>query len=598
MTRPRQTVLGALSALLLAACSSLGHGGPTNACESDDDCTSGRCESALGMCVTEPRSAMTVALEVVPSTDPVYGGVVPAFGFAPFELEDSTEQSLGVRPGIPTVARVTHYGEPVAAEVTFRTESPIPGASAVALASQARGEFSTEADGFELNLTTQLLPDRTYDITVRPTGSWASQLPPLKAAYTSPADGRHRFEIVYPERCAAEVLRDPESTETGCLASIQGVVVDGTGEPQDGLVVRMVDPVSGRTLSSSHTTGSDELEAGRFEVVFPVEYWRDQESWLFRVTPSAERSTERGPSQTFTVAPSALYEEDGLVTIRTPEVAELVTYAGWVEAADAGAGTTAARRATLEFHSRDVVDDTTGAVGFFRTTATTDDDGRFEVQLLAGTYDIIITPSQSEPSQAALGVLREERTISPERPDGIGPTEAIPVMGQLFQLPRRAEFGGSVRTADGVGMIDATVRANARGTDLSGELPPVARYARTNMSLTDMSGLFRLDLDVGVYDVVIEPPAMSNYPWLVIPDQAIASDAALTQMYELENPVTVSGSAFFDVGEDDLPVANGEIRAYAILEGRDGSTRAVQIGRTSTDADGHYTLLLPPSIQR
>lgn len=611
-TRASSALLVAI--LLFSGCSHLDAEGPSNRCGSDSDCLSGTCDVERGMCVGSTRTTLTVGIEVLPATDPIYGGSVRPFALEPFEVDEPVEElSLTLMPGIPVSGIVADgLGLPVTADVSFSTSSPIPGLASPTISTQSRSETmrDTRGDGFDYNFATQLLPGRLYDVTVRPTGEWASQLPPLRAMYMSPEADSHRVELRYPEPCSAAVMNDPTSTES-CLATIYGFVRNAAGDPVDGVSLRVVDPVTGQTLSSTYTTGSGaEAVAGRFEVTLPVERWRDQEGWLFRLTPTTARLEEHGPQQTFTVAPSALYEDDlGVVTILTPSVPNVVDYAGWVEGPDG----MPAIGANLQFVSRDVIDETTGAVGTFTTTATTGGDpercygdgrdadcGVFEVALLAGTYDIIITPSQSDPRQARLGVLRvEERRIDPTPPDGILPGEHVPVMGQLFALDRRAAFGGTVRTAGGEGMLNATVRGQALGTTRDGELPLAARYARTNMSITDMNGLFALDLDVGVYDIVIEPPPGSNYPWLVVPDQAIASDATLSNVYELENPVLVTGVAAFenpDEGAAPIPVANGEVRAYAVLETADGSTRAVQIGRASTDADGNYTLLLPPSL--
>jgi len=302
-------------ALCLAGCGALGADAPTNRCESDGECAAGSCDADLGMCVGDARSSITVGLEVLPATDPFYGGSPRAVTFEPFEVEGPTVRPpLVLSPGIPVVGLATDgLGQPLTADVSFATGSEIPGVARSAVSAQARAETTRDDDGFDFNFATQLLPGTVYDVTVRPTGAYASQLPPLRARYMTPGDGRHRLPLSYPEPCPASVMNDPTSTES-CLATVQGVIADGAGEPQDGMTVRIIDPVTGRTLSSTYTTGSDpELDPGLFRVTFPVEHWRDQESWLFRVIPTATRLEERGPSQAFSVAPSALYEEDGLI---------------------------------------------------------------------------------------------------------------------------------------------------------------------------------------------------------------------------------------------------------------------------------------------
>jgi hypothetical protein len=124
----------------------------------------------------------------------------------------------------------------------------------------------------------------------------------------------------------------------------------------------------------------------------------------------------------------------------------------------------------------------------------------------------------------------------------------------------------------------------------------VAFFARNAETYTDGRGGFGLPLDIGAYDVVVEPPAGSNYPWLVKPNQAIGgSPDPITREWSIENPVPITGTASFRTTVGLVPVVMGEIRAYAILE-TETETRTIQIGRTTTDAEGHYTLLLPPSL--
>jgi hypothetical protein len=576
----------ALSALLaaLGGCATTEAEGPTNTCASDDDCASGTCQLELGMCVTAPRSRLRVGLEIQPATNPYGGSVVPV-SFEPFDVTGPAVRELQLPVGVPATALLTDVsGEPVTADVTFALESAIPGGAPVQIEARARSERMRDGrDGYQFNLAAQLLPGEIYDVSVQPTGEWRSRLPPLRFQGFMSAQGPHRLDdwLRYPQPCSAEEVAAAAAGEPhdACLHAIEGTVVDAEGLAQPGMFVRVIDVVSGRVLSSTYATGSDDaLGPGDFRVVLDVDRWVDQESWLFQITPTSQRVEERGPSPSFAVAPIALFEDDGRITIQTPDASSVVTYTGFVERGATDAGV---EGATLSFRATDVADDTTGVVGSFRTSATTGEGGLFEVELLPGTYQVLVTPTDPE-----LGILEQEVII--------GGGESV--SGQVFALPERTRLQGIVQTGAGLGMLDARVRAQTRGIDLGGMLPPIARYARSNSALTDLDGRFGFGLDVGVYDLIIEPPAGSNFPWLVQPDQAIGgSDAPLSNVYELENPVTLTGTAVFGMGDDRLPVANGEIRAYAVLE-TGGGTRAVPIGRTTTDETGHYTLLLPPSL--
>lgn len=182
-------------------------------------------------------------------------------------------------------------------------------------------------------------------------------------------------------------------------------------------------------------------------------------------------------------------------------------------------------------------------------------------------------------------MLRQTVRIGPEQGE---------VRGQVFQVPFRAQYGGIVRTPDGIGLASAAIGAQPRRIDWMGMLGPIASLARDSSTVTDLDGVFNVNLDIGVYDVVVAPPRLSNYPWLVVPDQPIGgSSAPLNNVFELSTPVILTGVARF---EGTALAVGAEVRAYAIVESTDTSTRAILIGRALTDESGAFTLLLPPSI--
>lgn len=575
----------ALLLVLLPACLADVAGGPMNVCAGDADCTSGVCNVELGMCVTNARETLRIALEVRSDESP-YGGPVRV-PFSPMLVDGPDTQDLTLPATIPTSGLLRDYaGQPILADVTFGTESEIPGYGDFSVSAEV-GEIRTQGE-YSSNMTAQLLPGRAYGVEIEPTAEFRRELPPLRPVqqWMSPDGGIARIPdelLTYPRPCSTGDELDPANAEP-CLVTIDGLIVDAGGEPQDGMVVRAIETATGDVISSTFVSGSDEGSApGSFRSVMEIRYLADPESWFFRVTPSADRSERLGPSATFTVEPSSLLESAEGVSILTPSVAATVTYEGIVEAAS---DMRALANATLTFESRDVVDMTTGVIGLFSATATTDADGQFSVELLPGNYDVVVTPDRARPEDAVLAVLREERDL----------TEASgSARGQLFQVPDRVRFNGSVVTRDGVGMVDAQVRANVvsgQGADLLG---PVSSYARSIESMSGPMGEFTLFLDVGVYDVRIAPPPGSNFPWQVVPDVAIGGgDVPLRDVYELENPVTLTGEVAFDVDGAPVPVSSGTIRAWAIL-GEGDAQRAVLVGESTIEA-GSYALLLPPSI--
>lgn len=563
--------------LLLAGCGSFSDDPPINECSRSDECGTGSCDEDLDICVAPPASeVLRVGLIVTPATEPLGGSVHPV-AFEPQAVDGPRDLSLPL--GVRTTGMFWDPSEsaPVSAAVRFTLASRIPGAAPTVIEASASSDVRNDTEYMvDFNLATQLLPDELYDVSIAPTGDWRARRPPRLGQFRTGDPGAvQALPFEYPPLCAPGV-------EVACLDTMEGHLrtpVDMVGV--NGMLVRLVDATTGQTLSSTMITAAqDTLEDGHFELVFDSSIW--EREWFLQVTPTADLIEERGPSQTFTVDPAGLFEIEGLVTILTPRFEELqISYAGTVE--DSSARPIA--DATLRFSSTDIEDPETGTLGSHSTTTRTDSSGNFEVTLLRGTYDIVVTPDSGRRSDGSeLAVLREERLL---QTDGAG---------QLFTVPDRAPFSGNVRTAMGLPMFDASVRGHTRHSDLDGTLDSSAIFARSSDAMSDHEGLFGLPLDIGVYDLVVIPPPNTGYPWAVEADFPVGSlDAVIERTLTLENPVPLTGVASFDGPDGPIAVAGGEIRAYAVIE-NDAGVRAIHIGTATTDEEGHYTLLLPPRL--
>lgn len=554
--RPRRASALAILAALAAGCSSLADGPPANECASDVDCPSGTCAVERRMCVAAPPEPLSITLEIVPPEDAAVRAALPA-SFGPFEVSGPTSDLSLVLPSSATVRGTLRYvGEPVQASLIFTQVSRPHGAPATRIETQTFAEPVRNDDGSFSDFTVQLQPSQTYELTIQPTGEWRSRLPPLRFPYMAPIENTQRIEEAFDD-----YWED--------LPVVEGRVVDyASGEEQPGMIVRAIDMTTSRVISSTYTTGTDpERSPGYFQLRLAPR----AELWLFSINASGERIEEGRPSPTYTLSPGTLHP--AAVVLYVPPVSDrVITYTGFVEVA----GTRQGVPATLEFTARNVLDDETQVLGSFRAMATANETGAFTVQLLPGTYDVVITPSGTEH-----GVVRETVDLSE--------TSAAMVSGQVFEVPRRARFQGTVQTPLGEPVGGAQARGLSRGSTRAGELPEVARYARSSDAVSDTNGNFALPLDIGLYDVVVEPPRGSGWPWALRRDVAIgAAGDSFRYPIELAVPVPLSGRATF---ADGAPVAMGEVRAYAILE--DG--RALQVGRAQTDAEGRFTVLLPPS---
>jgi hypothetical protein len=249
--------------------------------------------------------------------------------------------------------------------------------------------------------------------------------------------------------------------------------------------------------------------------------------------------------------------------------------------------------AVLTFRSTDVLDDETRLTGSFRTTVTAQgpdgsNPGRFEVELLPGTYGVTVEGS----SEQGLGVVREMVRIAP-------PAEGDTLRGQIFRVPSQSRLGGRVlaprpQGGEPAAVEGATVRARALGWAPMGGVSEAARFNRDSDAVTDSTGRFSLRADVGSYDLSIRPPSESGYPWIVRPGWSVgSSERSLADTFELTASLPVTGTVRSASGQ---PIEGAEIKAFALIERDEGQTRTVQIGRTVTRSDGGYRLRLPPEL--
>ena len=328
-------------------------------------------------------------------------------------------------------------------------------------------------------------------------------------------------------------------------------------------------------MSSIATTRATDTVPG----TFAIELSADVTTFDLDIRPTdARQGADLVP--TYRVQPELLIADArGRVQLLIPSSIDAVHWAGTVET-PAERGATPVANAVLQLHASDVIDSTTGLIGSVDVTLTTDPEGRYDGYVLPGHYTVAITPS----SDSDLAVLREERDLRPLT----GQTE---ILGHVFSMPLRTVFGGSVRAPDGTRVRDATVRATSLGLPLAGVPDPlIARLARSSQGLTGATGEFRLELDVGVYDLVVEPPASSGFAWTVELGYGIGgSTAGLSDIVQVDAPAIVGADVTWLEGG---VITGAEVRAFAVT----ASGRTVQVGRATSDAMGHARILVPTTV--
>lgn len=547
-----------LASLALVGCGLTGEPlptGPINACSEDADCGSARCDLDRGLCVAVEVDDLDVYLDVIP---PSSFGSSDSFG--PYPLD--ALRSLDLRLSAPVrVEGTVRYGSlPIRAQVRFRpTDVPLPERAARIITQTFDPALPDHPQTYDFEV--ELVPGRSYTVRIEPEGADRALYPPLRGMLELGADGQH-IDIAY--------LADDLVSVVGDVSSLGGV-------PEDGLEVTAIDAATGEVLSSVGTTGSDPESPGAFE----IRMLRGAPAWLLRLAPARDRT---GVFPTFVVDPSYLTTlvppgtDIERAQVLVPTIASAVRFAGTVEYPASIAVAQPVEGAVVTMRA-EIVDATTNMQGSIELTFVTDAMGRFDGSILPGIYEI----QASSVSNPRLGILLERRELRP----AAGATE---LLGSVLSLPARSLLGGVAQAPGAEPLPDTTVRAIATGLPLDGlSDPELARRARSTDGVTDAAGEFRLDLDVGIFDLVVEPSAGSGYPWWIETGVGIGgSDRPINRVAELRAPVAVDGTL---EGYEGDRIAGAEIYAYTRHEGR-----LIAIGRVTTDAEGELHLLLPPTL--
>lgn len=544
-----------------------------NQCSRDDDCAGAVCEPEAGICVTPSIPSMEVGLTVsAPS-----GGsssAPPEVALPPTEVDGPLEHDLDLPPSILVAGRIRSEdtGAQVPAQVRFLQASPLEGTAPTELVTSTSPVLLPS--GVEADYQLRVVAGGSYDVIVEPTGDAARAFPPLYLGeLEAPAEGDvWSLDIRYP----------------ASLVSEEGSVFSYDEEqevPEDGLQVRAVEVATGRVVSSAALTGMtatappEESEPGHFTLHLSP----GAGPFVLRITAGADRPY----FPTLTLDPELSFPSELVV----PDL-EPVTYEGVVEASSVAGGGPVGD-AVVKLRSEDLFGDESAIRGTFRTTVTTDEDGRFTAEVLPGTYDVIVSPSGGgamSGSEGATGTTGKLGVLV--HSDVRIETTDTAVRGQLFMVPLRSQLGGEVRSFDGRPMVGTTVQATALGRSI--EAHPESQFNRSSNAVVDGSGLFDLRLDVGVFDLSARPPGGSGFPRVVMPEWTMSSPGSLvSRRIDVPAPVPVRGVVR---SADGTALAGAEVEAYTVVRDVEETPRSVTLGRAVTGADGSYELFLAPPV--
>jgi hypothetical protein len=250
---------------------------------------------------------------------------------------------------------------------------------------------------------------------------------------------------------------------------------------------------------------------------------------------------------------------------------------------------------TVVIQSKQILEGQFGDNALLQVTTKTDAEGKFKASLLPGSYDIVAIPG------AGSGYALTVDTWTFGAGDlGKGRTFTV-------QLPFHLNSTALTPKGEGAAGISVLVSpaSGPPATYLQSAFPQgqalLQSLAHTATTETDPFGRFTVDVDPGLIDVSLHPPASSNLPWLVRPQFSVQPskmhDVPLTPL-SFTNPVVLRGRVTAAGAPNGLPGVS--VRAWLALPGGDPDKlpTAVAIGETQSDGAGNYRLLLPASVSQ
>jgi len=237
----------------------------------------------------------------------------------------------------------------------------------------------------------------------------------------------------------------------------------------------------------------------------------------------------------------------------------------------------------------------------FTRTVTVDATGLGMVDLLPGTYRVVVTPDASCDSTSCLRTTQTTWAV---------PASPSLQKGKTLQIFDAVQLGGSATVANGAPAVGATVRALASPSivdlnimnqgDAKADILPRSRFGQV-----DAQGDFFFGIDSGTYDFRVEPDPGTGFAWLVHPQVTIAESVGEKDLGGLRVPLPIvyRGQITSGSSESQAIVPSALIRAFVYLA-RDGKVTpqptegavAVQVAETHSDSAGNFTLLVPAKV--
>lgn len=551
---------------------------PRYDCVDSADCSAGVCTD--GYCAQESLVPLSLVARVVPQPGP---------GFASYTFESvttavSARRDIALPPGAIAFGLVRFGGAVIPGQVSFRRSTFVAGVFAdeqrALIPGAAWGEDGAPAD---YRILRPAVPSvAIFDPSDMDTPAWPGVpsrfvgrpveevFPPIVRLVDapSPSVAYERHDLAYPTplftACAPGM--------TACTASGRVVSVDanGTSRPEEGVRVLLENVDSGAPCSTVAVTDS----SGTFEIrVASLDL-------LYRLRLSGSPARPAFPNLEL---PTVSYDPLVGGDVRIPRF-QSVRYVGRVEFER-----TPTPDAYVRAVSRRVLDDAGNAVfaaTFQNSTRTTLADaaegaGFFALALPEGDYDLVVS-DDATPTTTTVSFAVVRRPFS-----------GGDVLGETLSLSPSLHVAGRVLGPDGRLMPYATVDATPFVP--FGLSASAVFYARSARAISDASGLFDLDADVGAYDLRVEAPALSGLAPAIGLDVLLGGAIGRTEVaVQLDYPLVLNG---------DVRGANGELLSgakvefYAFVPGDlSRIDRVVRLADVVTDDEGRYAVALPRSV--
>jgi hypothetical protein len=593
-----------------------------NDCDSNEDCPGGFCSD--GACVTGSTALRSVLLEVTPQSSDVLS---PLPYLVP--LADSPSADLVLQPPVTVSGYVTLHPE-TGCTPLFLSETPGTVHTQLSGTIPVKATFTSSAGAFGL-----------------PTPVYESD--PLVGDERD--GGRHGFKIIVPPGEYDVYLEPPATTpESNCkippwLLLRQRIGASGPFEIKlskplsltvpvhwataslDFFKVEMIDPDSGRVLSTSPILGNPGLDGdGRAFYQATLGYSQVLEPNAMNelvVSKSSYELVRISPPEG-TTAPSIMGEasaigltasNEGGLLLSSPLPPPVV-----VEAQTAEAATTRPVGATVTVTATRIEGMDRGLyASFIRTYRVEardklDEDGN--VITKAGTFKATLPPGDyvvdSIPKASSAPCSKDGCFALAARRD-LWQVAAMPVLqaGKLIQFQRAPTVRGAVVSASGEPVTGATVRVNpahVRPTpdrwnqiDTEGRAVPFS-----TTGIVDGRGAFDFQADPGTFNLFVQPDPSTRFGWYVRSQFTVDERDAVLSTGTLALPLArrhVGRVVLGAKGPDQPRVPNALIRAYVYVTPSGEYAAAapengalLQVAETRSNGAGEFELLIPATL--